>query len=306
MPTYNYARYIPEAIDSVLMQSYEDFELIVIDDASRDNTADIVARYARGDKRVQASVNAQNAGMVNNWNRCLSRASGEYIKFLFGDDRLESPHALARMAAVLDRNADMSLVATARTIIDEHSNSIKTVSTYSGNESFPGAEIVADCLLERLNKIGEPSAVLFRKKQAERGFDPRYRQMVDLEMWFHLLEQGAFGYIDEPLVAFRKHPQQETVKNTANTELLIRESFLLLDEYSPKPYIRLSPWKRGYMNYLPLYSIWKIYRTHKKLSRKEALAYIDARYGRGKFYLYYPLFKLYKAYRRVVRGKHEL
>ncbi len=306
MPTYNYARYLPEAIDSVLMQEYRDFELIIIDDASSDGTADIISRYAAADKRVQASVNTRNAGMVNNWNRCLAQASGEYIKFLFGDDRFESRHTLGTMAEVLDRHPDVSLVASARTIIDQHSNRIKTISTYAGNSTWTGADIIMDCILERLNRIGEPSAVLFRKSQALRGFDIRYRQLVDLEMWFHLLEQGAFAYIDEPLVAFRKHPLQETNKNAANSALMINESFLLLDEYSRKPYITLPRWKRGYMNYLPLYAIWKLYKTHKKLSRQEAFEYIGPRYGTRKFYLAYPFFKLYKIYRRAVRTKNEL
>ena len=69
IPTYNYARFLPEAIDSVLAQDFQDFELLVVDDCSSDDTAAVVASFRQRDARVQFSVNSTNLGMVNNWNR---------------------------------------------------------------------------------------------------------------------------------------------------------------------------------------------------------------------------------------------
>jgi glycosyltransferase involved in cell wall biosynthesis len=299
MPTYNSEKYLREAIESVLMQDYADFEFIIVDDCSKDRSADIIAAYAKNDGRIAARFNERNIGMVNNWNRCMTYARGEYIKFLFGDDKLDSQSALGEMAALLDSNDDVSLVAASRYVIDEASRKLKVLSAFGGTAPYNGADIIMDCIVEQKNKIGEPSAVMFRKKNGKRGFDPRYRQIVDLEMWFHILEQGKFGYIPEPLVSFRIHPLQQTRQNTLNPDLG-DEPFLLLQEYSRKPYIKLPCAKKEYMLYLPAYSIWKLYKQHKKISRQTAIEMIKRRYPLLKFVLLYPFFKAYKLYMSAV------
>ncbi len=105
IPTFNYARFLPEAIESVLSQDFQDFELLIADDCSSDNTAEVVKPYCDRDSRVQLVVHSKNMGMVNNWNYCLERARGEQIKYVFGDDRLYSPHALGRLSAMLDSDS---------------------------------------------------------------------------------------------------------------------------------------------------------------------------------------------------------
>ncbi len=87
IPTYNMACFLDEAIESVLTQTFEDFELIVMDNASTDNTEDIVNKYL-GDVRVKYFRNNLNVGMTKNWNKCLLVANGKYIKFLNADDKL--------------------------------------------------------------------------------------------------------------------------------------------------------------------------------------------------------------------------
>ena len=97
IPTYNYAHYISFAVESVLNQQFTDFELIIVDDCSKDNTEEVVSRFLY-DKRVSFEKNERNLGLVGNWNKCLSKARGEYIKFVFADDMLASDEALGRMA----------------------------------------------------------------------------------------------------------------------------------------------------------------------------------------------------------------
>ena len=214
IPTYNYARFLPDAIESVLAQDCRDFELLIIDDCSSDNTAAIVQPFCSRDERVRFSVNAANLGMVNNWNHCLELARGKYIKFLFGDDQLCHPQALGKMIALLERHPSATLASSARVILDEKS---KVVDVYRdlAEGCHNGREIITACLMENgKNLVGEPSSVLFRKSDAQRGFDARYRQIVDIEMWFHLLEKGDLAYTREPLCAFRCHPLQQTERNT--------------------------------------------------------------------------------------------
>lgn len=301
MPTYNYGQYLPEALDSVLAQDYPDFECIILDDCSTDDSARIIADYAKKDARIIAKINDRNLGMVNNWNRCLEMARGEYIKFLFGDDTLSSRSALSSMAAVLDSDPSVSLVASGRTAIDHLSRPVRQLPGYRQPGLSKGSDVIASCIVEQKNRIGEPSAVLFRRSQSVRGFDLRYRQIVDLEMWFHLLEQGSFFLIPEPLVSFRIHSQQQTRQNMLNIEL-IDEPFLLLREYGNKGYLRLARINREYMNYLPLYSVWKLYRQHRKIRKADAIALIEKKYPLAKFILLYPFFKLYKLYRRSNEG----
>ncbi len=302
MPTYNQARYLPEAIESVLAQSFGDFEFIIIDDHSVDGSAEIIRKYAASDQRIRCQINAQNAGMVNNWNNCLRAARSEYIKYLFGDDTFHSPTALAEFIAVMDSNPDMTLAASARLEIDESSRFLKKLSFYSPAVLYSGTDIIRDCILEQKNRIGEPSAVIFRKKHAVRGFDPRYRQIVDLEMWFHILGQGFFAYIDRPLVGFRIHSKQQTRQNALNPAL-IDEPFLLLEQYSNRRCFKLPWFKEQYMHYVPLYGIWKLYRKHEKLSYREAWAYIRKRISFMKFVAFYPIFKMYKLYLSLVEKR---
>jgi glycosyltransferase involved in cell wall biosynthesis len=297
MPTYNQAKYLPEAIESVLRQTFLDFELLIIDDRSTDNSADIIQSYSRRDQRIRFLVNEHNIGMVNNWNRCIEEASGEYIKFLFGDDVLASPAALARMVSVLESNDRIVLVASARNLIDHQSRVKNVISEYVGRSPCDGKQVIMDCLLDQQNRVGEPSVVLFRKRQAMRGFDRRYRQIVDLEMWFHVLEQGMFAYIHDPLCSFRHHDTQQTRFNLEQC-LHIDEPHMLIQDYAGKPYVRFSRVMRAYMTYFPAYGLWKLYKKRRRISRKAARERMERLYGYPllKFYAFLPVYRTIKYY----------
>ena len=233
MPTYNYASYLPEAIASVLAQDFRDFELLILDDCSSDNTAGVVKPFCDRDARVRFAVNSSNLGMVNNWKRCLEQARGAYIKFLFGDDKLSDPRALRKMAALLRDHPSAALAASARTILDENSN-VTGIWRPLPDGCHEGRKIIAACLCENANLVGEPSAVLFRKKDAQRGFDPKFRQIVDIEMWFHLLEQGDLAYTREPLCAFRQHARQQSAVNDSSG-LAWKEHLQFFSSYATRP-----------------------------------------------------------------------
>lgn len=297
MPIYNSSKYIANAIESVLKQSRPDFELIIIDDCSTDGTGEIAASFADQDTRLRFIKNDRNAGMVNNWNLCLEKARGCYIKFLFGDDLLEAD-ALEQMAAYLDANPDIALVASARILIDENSNSIKTLAHFD-TRIYDGKEIIRTCFLQQNNLVGEPTAVMFRKELAGRGFDPAYRQMVDLEMWFHLLDQGACAYIQHPLCSFRVHPEQQTDKNNCSL-LQYSEFFLLMEEYINKPYMNFNRINQLTFLFEKYYSFWKLFRR-KQFYRQTADRIIANQYGWLRFYCFLPLYKMYNPLRKLTR-----
>src|SRR5690242_10061173 len=125
IPTYRGTAHLGAAIDSVLAQTYRDFELLIIDDNSPDDTAHLVARY--DDPRIRYLRNTSNLGPEGNWNRCLAEARGKYFKLLPHDDLL-TPNCLERQVSVLEDDASerLAFVFCARRIIDSRGRWIGT------------------------------------------------------------------------------------------------------------------------------------------------------------------------------------
>jgi glycosyltransferase involved in cell wall biosynthesis len=287
MPTYNYASYLPEAIASVLAQDFQDFELLIVDDCSSDDTAGAVKPFCDRDTRVRFAVNPSNLGMVNNWKKCLDQARGRHIKFLFGDDKLSDPRALGKLLALLRDNPSATLAASARTILDEKSNVIEIVRPLRDG-CHNGRKIIAECLNENANLIGEPSAVMFRKKDAEKNFDPKHRQIVDLEMWFHLLENGDLACTREPLCAFRRHARQQSALNDASG-LTRQEHALFFVNYAMKE------WLPAKSKFSALYALRRLRRkTPGPISPElsEAGDRLSAQLGRGNYLFHWMFYKL--------------
>jgi hypothetical protein len=231
--------------------------------------------------------------MVENWNSCITQARGEYIKFVFGDDLLASPDAVGSMAFLLDNDNAVSLVCSARNLIDESSQIMKIESNFlTGIKK--GADVINHCLANQGNLIGEPSVVMFRKCQAERGFNPLYNQIVDLEMWFHLLEQGSFAYINEPLCSFRIHGQQQTRVNAENLSAL-NDVFYLQRDFLDKEYVLLSGFLKAYLAFDSLYGIWKLFKNDR-ISRSESIALINSKSSFSYFRFWYPFYKIFKPF----------
>jgi glycosyltransferase involved in cell wall biosynthesis len=231
IPTFNYARFLPEAIESVLGQDYRDFEVLISDDASTDGSADILRYYVTHDPRIRVMVQPRNLGMVANWNWCLTQARGEYVKFLFGDDRLTSSRALRKLAQMLDDHQDAVLAASPRQLIDEYSRPLGQRDDIALEGVIAGQDVARCCLLQFKNCIGEPSTVMFRRAVVVRRlFSPHYRQAVDLEMWLYLLRNGHLVYTREPLSQFRCHSEQQTAVNQRQ-QLGLSEHIQLAHDY---------------------------------------------------------------------------
>src|SRR6185437_2301851 len=128
--------------------------------------------------------------------------------------------------------------------------------------ALTGTGIVTRCLFEQRNLIGGPSAVMFRRALATRGFDEDFFVMADLEMWFHLLEQGCFVYIREPLCAFRTHSRQQTEKDRSALAPAL-ENRELLRKYLHKDYVQFRRWIWKYLEYD---AVRRIVRRSRKLS----------------------------------------
>src|ERR1700726_573779 len=146
LDSFNYGRFLPEAIESVLSQTFSDFELIICDDCSTDDSFEIAQNYGTQDGRIRVRRNPGNLGMVKNRNVCLAQAQGEYVKWLHADDFLCSTEALDRMVAGLDANLPVSLVASARRIVDEKSRTVATWSCFVQGRPIAGTSVINRCL----------------------------------------------------------------------------------------------------------------------------------------------------------------
>jgi glycosyltransferase involved in cell wall biosynthesis len=213
IPTYRGGSALGAAIESVLAQTLTDFELIVIDDASPDDTRALVERYA--DPRIKYLRNAINLGPQGNWNRCLKVARGRYFKLLPHDDRLK-PQSLQRQADILDADAQetIALVFSARDVIGTHGQVITRRGYPSADEGLiPADTLIRACVRRGTNLLGEPGAVLFRKSLASQVglFDATHPYVIDLDYWFRLLAHGDAYFFPESLAEFRVSKQSWSV-----------------------------------------------------------------------------------------------
>jgi glycosyltransferase involved in cell wall biosynthesis len=202
IPTYNYAHFLDDTIQSVLSQTYADYELIIVDNASTDNTDEVVSRYLV-DTRVRYYKNETNLGLVGNWNRCLGYAQGEFLKFLCADDKFR-PTLLEKYVSLMDKYPSLSMVACDKQVFGTEYN-------YEVKLTLNGYQAGRDVNLHMLyghQGVGEPTSVMFRRREFEKigYFTGVYEQYVDLDYWIKLLTLGDCYIIPEILVDIRFHP----------------------------------------------------------------------------------------------------
>lgn len=291
IPTYNYGKYIADCIESVLSQSFRNFELLIVDNASDDNTEEVVRNYIEHNANVRYFRNDVNIGMAANWNRCLSLSTGEYVKILCADDVLKPEH-LNKCFEILDNNPNVVLITTGRLLTDEYLQPYDKLCYSDCSQIVNGHDVIKKCLIYG-NLIGEPSSVIFKKNIAKRGFNTKYQQLTDLEMWFYILEQGDFGYLNEDLCIFRQHKDQATKENINN--LVIDEDFCLLEEYLKKPYIKFTYCQYFLAKHIKAKTIWGLKNNNNKDKLKLK---ISQHYS---FYIFIFCFYLVKWHRKIKR-----
>lgn len=213
IPTYNYGHFLSEAINSVLIQTYQDFELIIVDNCSTDNTEEIVNNYAKNDARIKFMRNPENIGMYRNYNQALLLAQGEYIKFLNADDKFE-PTLLEKFVRVLDNDKTISVVTSYRQYFGSKNDILK--SPLKGKLE---STTVIFSSLKKGNWIGEPTTVMFRRENLNLGlFDISLLMIADQDMWLRHMRVGSLYIIDEVLSYFRIHENQGTAELNADTD----------------------------------------------------------------------------------------
>jgi hypothetical protein len=210
VPAWNGAAYIEQAVSSVLAQTFDDFELVVIDDCSDDDTVAIVSRFE--DSRIRIEANASRLGLVGNWNRCLEAASGEYVS-LFHQDDVMMPDNLARKVSVLDEHSSVAFVYSDVTQIDP-AGEVLAESWYVPPEPGDAGVHAGLTFLERLftgeNLVCCPTVVMRRGMMRDGGFDSHLPFTADWEMWMRLCLFHDVACVPDRLVHYRRHATAET------------------------------------------------------------------------------------------------
>jgi len=204
MPSYNHALFVREAIESVLSQSYQNFELVITDDGSRDGTADVIRQI--DDSRIRLNVFAENRGACAAMNDAIGRARGEYVAVLNSDDYF-LPGKLVRQVEFLDEYPEIGAVFGLPQLINEHGDFIKNTGHAFSKvfifENHPRLEWLKQFFYYG-NCLCHPT-VMIRKACYDRvgRFNPLLMQLPDLDMWVRLCREFEIHVLPEKLTAFR-------------------------------------------------------------------------------------------------------
>lgn len=250
MPTYNQAHFIRDAIESVLRQQHTNFELIIVDNASTDNTANVVGEFI--DDRIQYIRNQKNIGMVANFRKALEHSSGDYVCFLSSDDWIE-PQFLNWATQVLDSHRECVFAFCG---VNTFGISNKQY-VWPLPEIIPGREFVQESLSRGKNLVHLCSCLARRHNVSEVGIEPLI--FFDWTLWLRLALRGSVAYTPRLLANYRIHGNNETRQSLSSIRehySALRQSVSAFSEKEGPTDNRTAQVKRAYT---------QLYRTYTAL-----------------------------------------
>jgi glycosyltransferase involved in cell wall biosynthesis len=228
MPAYNAEAFIAEALDSVLRQSFKDFELIVIDDGSEDGTGAIIEEYASRDKRVKALQNSENRGLVFTRNRALSECSAPLVACADADDVLH-PQRLEKQVAFMQQHPEIGVLGTAVNFIGCQESARPNGAICSEDRNIRLFLRFGPCLWN--------TATVYRRALMleSGGYREEYKDGAeDYDLWARLLDRTRMANLSEALVTVRLHSSSVTARGTKWRQNVLGISARLLTVYLGK------------------------------------------------------------------------
>jgi len=223
MPVYNRAEYLKKSIQSILNQTFKDFEFIIVNDGSADNSIDIIKSF--NDPRIKIFENDKNRGIVYSRNRGLSEAKGEFIS-MFDSDDIAVPNKLEIQLDFLKNNPDFAMVGSWVRWIDEHNNFLKNKWKLTAKpEKIPAIMLFRNYFVQ--------STVVIRKNAIPDGkYSEGFDIVEDSKMWFDVALKHKVANIQKYLVYYRVHSgniSDLNPKHFENSKKLFRYIFKMLD-----------------------------------------------------------------------------
>jgi glycosyltransferase involved in cell wall biosynthesis len=225
IPNFNYGKYISEAIDSVLNQSLKEFELVIVDDCSTDNSKEVISRYS--DSRIRFYENETNIGMTKNWNKCVKLSRGEFICILGADDYVH-PEFLEKSVHTFRSNSRVGLVYSASEKVKDNREKIE-VFRMSDIDFIESGSKAFRRFAER--NVVMPSSALIRKDCFESlgYFDEHLGYAPDIEMFARIATRYDVAYISEVLGYYRLHKENFT-KVVGKRGEMVEEIIMTIDK----------------------------------------------------------------------------
>jgi glycosyltransferase involved in cell wall biosynthesis len=229
IPVYNGGKYLRQCLDSVLSQTFQNIEILIVDDCSTDDSPEIVQQYLKIHPSIRYFKNEKNLGLTGNWNKCIELANGEWIKFVFQDDFIENNCIEVFLSYA--KNSNVPLLVSRRRFYTGGNLSLKMEKYYSGglpslsqinvesHNDIISPEKVSNTAVKymAMNFIGEPTVTFFSTSVVKKHgyFNSALEQICDLE--FVLRLGSIYGIVSIPheLTTFRIHTESVTSTNIA-------------------------------------------------------------------------------------------
>lgn len=214
MPVYNTERYVAEAVESILAQTFEDFEFIIIDDGSTDRSLEILRQYEQRDPRFRV-ISRANTGLVVALNEMLGLAQGKYLARIDSDD-VALPERFAKQVEYMEQHPDCVVLGSRMLLIDSDGDPIREMVDLFTHEQ------IDNHLLEGIAQIYH-ATVLMRREAVENvgGYRDAYRAAEDVDLFLRLAECGHLVNLPDVLTKYRQHL---TSQGYANRQLQIRSA----------------------------------------------------------------------------------
>lgn len=229
MPAYNAEKFIGEAIESILSQTFKDFEFIILDDCSKDKTWEIIQEYAKKDERIIPVKNEKNLNIALNRNKGVEMAKGKYVVWADADD-ISKPDRIEKLFNYMESHPEVGICGS-------------NFQSFSGDKLMDTREFFEDDDLLRKNifkfsPVAQPTAIVRKACFDKVGYyNPSYPPAEDIDLSFRVGEYYKFGNISEVLLMYREHPNSATYTRTRKqiaSTLDVRASYFGSDAYSPK------------------------------------------------------------------------
>jgi glycosyltransferase involved in cell wall biosynthesis len=203
VPCYNYGRFLEACVESILLQSIKDIRVLIIDDASSDDSIVVAKKLARSDSRVSVTFHSQNQGHIETYNEGIAWASADYFLLLSADDLLVDG-ALQRATEVMDENPDIGLTYGECKLWFDH----LPLPVISSEESYTWArhDLIAEMCATSKNLVPTPTAIARTQCQkAVGGYRESLPHTGDMEMWLRFAANCAVAKIDTIQAIYRRH-----------------------------------------------------------------------------------------------------
>jgi glycosyltransferase EpsE len=211
MPAYNAEKYISESIDSILIQTFADFELIIVDDCSKDKTWDIIQEYTKKDKRIVGIKNKYNLGISANRNKLKKIAKGEYIMWQDADD-ISTEDRMKRQVEVLDQDSSVGIVGGYLQFFDETGD--LSIRKYDDLDSQLRKNIF------RYSPVSQGASMTRKNVLDEVGdYDLYYSSGEDLDISFRIGSKYKFANIQDIVLKYRQNESGSTIGALKRMEL---------------------------------------------------------------------------------------